>query len=154
MRKAAAGLPHSKLLLRKIMGDSAGTAQPKNAFDAVLAKIRDRDHFLLVGYVAVDLKRYAPSRQEKKKPRPRKPRTGHPKFVVIHYVPATRPTPVDKFGRVRTPTYETDTWGTRLIGAFQFWGAAIEAQQGKADKKQHQRNNWNQRATYENWDAK
>ena len=51
MRKAAAGLPHSKAPLRNIMRDTAGTARPKNAFDAALAKIRDRDQFLLVGYV-------------------------------------------------------------------------------------------------------
>ena len=51
MRKAAAGLPHSKWLPRNIMRDTAGTARPWNAFDAALAKIRDRDHFLLAGYV-------------------------------------------------------------------------------------------------------
>jgi hypothetical protein len=53
--KAAAGLPHSKSLLRNIMRDSAGTARPGNAFAAALAKIRERYHFLLVGYVVVDL---------------------------------------------------------------------------------------------------
>jgi hypothetical protein len=37
------------------MRDTAGTARPWNAFVAALAKIRDRYHFLLVGYVAVDL---------------------------------------------------------------------------------------------------
>ena len=51
MRKAAAGLPHSKSLLSNIMRDTAGTARPGNAFVAALAKIRDRDHFLLAGYV-------------------------------------------------------------------------------------------------------
>lgn len=51
MRKAAAGLPHSKSLLRNIMRDSAGTARPWNAFDAALATIGDRDQFLLVEYV-------------------------------------------------------------------------------------------------------
>ena len=51
MRKAAAGLPHSKWLPRNIMRDTAGTARPWNAFDAALAKIRDRDQFLLAGYV-------------------------------------------------------------------------------------------------------
>ena len=55
MRKAAAGLPHSKALLRNIIRDTAGTARLWNAFDAALAKIRDRDHIFLVGCVAVDL---------------------------------------------------------------------------------------------------
>ena len=55
MRKAAAGLPHSKALLRNIMRDTAGTAQLWNAFVAALAKIRERYHFFLVGCVAVDL---------------------------------------------------------------------------------------------------
>ena len=55
MRKAAAGLPHSKAVLRNIMRDTAGTARHRNAFDAALAAIRDRVHFRLVGYVAVDL---------------------------------------------------------------------------------------------------
>ena len=55
MRKAAAGLPHSKSLLRNIMRDTAGTARHRNVFDVALTKIRDRDRFLLVGYVAVDL---------------------------------------------------------------------------------------------------
>ena len=53
MKKAATGLPHSKSLLRNIMRDTAGTARPWNAFVAALAKIRDRDQFLLVGYVVM-----------------------------------------------------------------------------------------------------
>ena len=55
MRKAAAGLPHSKALLRNIMRDTVGIARLWNAFVAVLAKMRDCYHLLLVGYVAVDL---------------------------------------------------------------------------------------------------
>ena len=51
MRKAAAGLPHSKSLPRNITQDTAGTARPWNAFDAALATIGERDQFLLVGYV-------------------------------------------------------------------------------------------------------
>jgi hypothetical protein len=53
MKKAATGLPHSKSLLRNIMRDSGGTARLWNAFVAALEKMRDRYHFLLVGYVAV-----------------------------------------------------------------------------------------------------
>jgi hypothetical protein len=35
------------------MRDSAGTARPGNPFVAALAKIGDRDQFLLVGYVVM-----------------------------------------------------------------------------------------------------
>jgi len=49
MRKAAAGLPHSKSLLRNIMRDSVGRVRDRNAFASALAKIRERYHFLLLG---------------------------------------------------------------------------------------------------------
>ena len=55
MKKAAAGLPLSKSPLRNIMRDTTGTARHRNVFVAAQAKIRDRDRFLLVGYVAVNL---------------------------------------------------------------------------------------------------
>jgi|SRR5579859_2817043 len=53
MRKAAAGLPHSKSLLRNIVRDSVGTARARNVFVSALRSIRGRSHFLLIGHVGM-----------------------------------------------------------------------------------------------------
>jgi REP element-mobilizing transposase RayT len=53
MRKAAAGLPHSKSLFRNIVRDSVGTARARNEFVPALRSIRGRYHFLLISYVGM-----------------------------------------------------------------------------------------------------